>query len=82
MNWKEEIKVDEPKVNQQSTNEYFKDNSSMVDNLLSKVNNEKKNNNCRSCGSIITPQSKFCGNCGTKYEIDWFWKEIKNAWLL
>ena len=52
------------------SNEYFKDNSSMVDNLLSKVNNEKKNNNCRSCGSIITPQSKFCGNCGTKYEID------------
>lgn len=67
---KEETKADEPKVNQQSTNEYFKDNSSMVDNLLSKVNNEKKNNNCRSCGSIITPQSKFCGNCGTKYEID------------
>lgn len=39
---KEETKADEPKVNQQSTNEYFKDNSSMVDNLLSKVNNERK----------------------------------------
>ncbi len=63
----EESKFEEPKHNSENTNKYFKDNSSRIDHLLSKMKNDSINNRCPNCGEPSNLGSKFCGNCGTKY---------------
>lgn len=64
---KEEPKAEEIKQDSENTSKYFKDNSSRVDNLLSKMKNDNTNSNCQNCGSPVNLGDKFCGNCGTKY---------------